>query len=253
MIGQILVEQGALDESVLLQRLNDKPSGMRIGTWLVHSGTISAVELAQGLAQQAGVSYRQIVADDLSPELMARVPAPVALHYAVLPIALERDRLTLASESTLSPITLAALKRKLGLSIDYVIVPIGQVTVGLRRWYARLRQTEPRDVLAEAIREGRLDSSRAQEAWQRYESHQILLGEVLQSLGRIDTAAFSAILLQHAQTEEPLGEFLVSRGILSQEVLDLAITRQKEIQCSMSQVIEQLSGDQSLQATTVSA
>jgi bacteriophage N4 adsorption protein B len=240
MIGQILVEQGVLEESVLLQRLLDKPSGMKIGTWLVHSDTISAFELAQGLAEQAGVKCQQIVADELSPELIAKVPAAVALHYAVLPIAIAGDKLTLASESILSPIALAALRRKLGLAIDYSIVPIGQVTVGLRHWYARLRQTDPREVLAQAISDGQLDAALEQQAWQRYESHQILLGEVLQSLGRIDTAAFSAILLQHEQTEEPLGQFLVSQSILSPEILDLAIARQKEIQLSMSQVIDQL-------------
>jgi adsorption protein B len=210
MIGQILIEQGVLDEARLLQRLSDKPSGMKIGTWLVHSGTISAVALSQGLAAQANVACQSIAADDISPDLIDKVPARVALHYAVLPIGLVGNQLTMASESILSPIVLAALRRKLGLSVQYVIVPIGQVTVGLRYWYARLRQDEPREALAQAIRVGRLDPSLEQEAWQRYESHQVLLGEVLQSLGRIDTAAFSALFLQHAQTEEPLGQFLVA-------------------------------------------
>jgi adsorption protein B len=193
------------------------------------------------------------VANDISPDLIVKVPAQVALHYAVLPIGLEGDQLTMASESILSPIVLAALRRKLGLSVQYVIVPIGQVTVGLRYWYARLRQDEPREVLAQAIRAGRLDPSLEQEAWQRYESHQVLLGEVLQSLGRIDTAAFSALLLQHAQTEEPLGQFLVAQSILSPDVLDLAIARQKEIQLSMSQVMDQLSRDRQSPTTAVMA
>lgn len=240
MIGQVLIEQGVLDEARLLQRINDKPPGMKIGTWLVHSDTISAVALSQGLAAQANVTYQSIVADELSPELIAKVPAQVALHYAILPIGLVDDQLTLASESILSPIVLASMHRKLGLSVQYVIVPIGQVTVGLRYWYARLCQDEPRETLAQAIRDGRLDPSLKQAAWQRYESHQVLLGEVLQSLGRIDTAAFSALLLQHAQTEEPLGQFLVVKSILSPAVLDLAIARQKEIQLTMPQVIDQL-------------
>lgn len=230
MIGQILIEQGVLEKTCLVDRLSDIPTGIKLGTWLVHSGTISAAALSQGLAAQANVKSQYIVADNLSPDLIAMVLAQVALHYAILPIGLTNGELTLASESMLSPIVLVALRRKLGLSIQYVIVPIGQVTVGLRHWYARLRQHEPREILAKAIRDGRLDPSLKQAAWQRYESHQVLLGEVLQSLGRIDTAAFSALLLQHAQTEEPLGQFLVAQSILSPAVLDMAIARQKEIQ-----------------------
>lgn len=251
MIGQILIEQGVLEKTCLVDRLSDIPTGIKLGTWLVHSGTISAAALSQGLAAQANVKSQSIVADNLPPDLIAMVPAQVALHYAILPIGLTHGELTLASESMLSPIVLAALRRKLGLSIQYVIVPIGQVTVGLRHWYARLRQHEPREILAKAIRDGRLDPSLKQAAWQRYESHQVLLGEVLQSLGRIDTAAFSALLLQHAQTEEPLGQFLVAQSILSPAVLDMAIARQKEIQLSMSQVIDQLGHDQQLPSEVI--
>lgn len=244
MIGQILVSQQYLSESRLTQALNDKPTGMKIGTWLVHSGAISAQALANGLAEQAGVASRSINAYQLPLALIDEVSAAVALHYAVLPLSVKDSHIVLASESTLSPITLAALGRKLNKTIEYVIVPLGQVTVGLRYWYARLKQKDPHALLQRAVEESVVSPADQKRAWERYESHQILLGEVLQSLGRIDVAAFLAILLQHAATEEPLGQFLVSRGILSQEALDLAIKRQQEIQLTMSDVIDQMRSDQ---------
>lgn len=244
MIGQILVSKQYISEDRLIQALNNKPDGMKIGTWLVHSGEISAQALADGLAEQSGVTLRAIDAYQLTPAVIDEVPASIALHYAVLPLSATDTHLTLASESTLSPIALAAISRKLKKSIDYVIAPLGQVTVGLRHWYARLKQDDPRMLLQRAVELSVIAPADEQRAWARYESHQILLGEVLQSMGRIDTAAFSAILLQHAETEEPLGQFLVSRGVLSQDALDLAIKRQQEIQLTMSDVIDQMRSDQ---------
>ena len=66
-----------------------------------------------------------------------------------------------------------------------------------------------------------------------------MLGEVLQTLGRIDAAAFSAVLLQHASSTLPLGEYLVENGIISQETLEHAIAVQGQIQPTMEAVIAQ--------------
>ncbi|MDN3987536.1 glycosyl transferase family protein [Zwartia vadi] len=237
MIGLILVNQGSLTETELKAALLNKPEGMRLGTWLVHSGQISPKQLAQGLAEQAKVESATIDAYSLSPALLSIVPAQVALHYAVLPIKKEGNRLTVASESSLSPIALSALRRKLGMDIIYVIAQIGQVTVGLRHCYARYRLFDPMDTLNAAIAFGRIQESEREAVWIYYVSRQVMLGEVLQTLGRIDTAAFSAVLLQHASSTLPLGEYLVEHDIISQETLDHAITVQKSIQPTIEEVI----------------
>jgi len=145
MIGSILVKLDFVSEDALKAALLQKPEGMRIGTWLVHSGQITPLQLAQGLAEQANVSFQSIDAYSLSTALIARVPPAIALHYGVLPIKLEGQQLTVATESALSPIALSALRRKLGMDIDYVIAEIGQVTVGLRHSYARYRLADPRE------------------------------------------------------------------------------------------------------------
>ena len=239
MIGLILVNQGSLTETELKAALLNKPEGMRLGTWLVHSGQISPKQLAQGLAEQAKVESATIDAYSLSPALLSIVPAQVALHYAVLPIKKEGNRLTVASESSLSPIALSALRRKLGMDIIYVIAQIGQVTVGLRHCYARYRLFDPMDSLNAAIAFGRIQESEREAVWIYYVSRQVMLGEVLQTLGRIDTAAFSAVLLQHASSTLPLGEYLVEHDIISQETLDHAITVQKSIQPTIEEAIAQ--------------
>jgi|GEM_PF-6975824 len=64
-----------------------------------------------------------------------------------------------------------------------------------------------------------------------------MLGEILQTLGRIDSAAFSAVLLQYENSELPLGAYLVDKAIITQETLEHAIALQTDIQPSMEAVI----------------
>lgn len=237
MIGLILVNQGCLTEDQLKAALLQKPEGMRLGTWLVHSGQVTPLQLAQGLSEQANVPIVSIDAYGLASELVASVPAEIALHYAILPIARQSNRLVVATESAISPIALSALRRKLGIEIDYAIAEIGQVTVGLRHCYARFRMTDPREILEAAIASGQLKESDRVSVWAYYVSRQIMLGEVLQTLGRIDASAFSAVLLQHASSTLPLGDYLVEHGIISEETLRHAIEVQANIQPTMEAVI----------------
>lgn len=237
MIGLILVNQGCLTEDQLKSALLQKPEGMRLGTWLVHSGQLSPLQLAQGLAEQANVPNVSIDAYGLASELIASVPAEIALHYAILPIERQASRLVVATESALSPIALSALRRKLGFEIDYVIAEIGQVTVGLRHCYARFRMADPRETLEAAIAFGQIKEHDRNKVWTEYVSRQVMLGEVLQTLGRIDAAAFSAVLLQHASSTLPLGDYLVEHGIISEETLRHAIELQAKIQPTMESVI----------------
>jgi len=240
-IGQILVQQGSLSQTALEEALETRPAGMRLGTWLVHSERLSPAALADGLAEQAGVQSETVDSFAISQDVIDLLPASIALHYAVLPIRFANGKLTVASESALSPIAKAALKRKTGYEIEYVIAHIGQVTVGLRHYYARHRDANPRQQLDLAVQQGHLSEDRKQAAWEYYVSRQVMLGEILQALGRIDVAAFSVTLLQQSSHQVPLGEFLVSNGIICQTALDQAIELQREIQPCVATVLRRFS------------
>ena len=145
--------------------------------------------------------------------------------------------MVVASESALDPISLAAISRKLHRQILYVIVPKGQVTIGLRKWYVRRKSTDPRQVLDDAINSGKIESNKADEIWRFYVSRQLLLAEILQSLGHINEAALRALLLQHSITNLYLGDFLVDKNIISRETLEKALELQRKLQPDMSQLI----------------
>ncbi|BCL75562.1 bacteriophage N4 adsorption protein B [Jeongeupia sp. HS-3] len=238
-LGSILVEQGAITEAQLHTALAHRNDGLKLGSWLVHHGIISAEALAAAVAAQSHVEHESIDAYDLSPALIEQMPAEVALHYAVLPLREEGETLIVAGESDIDPVSLAAMARKLGRPVRYVIAPKGQVTVGLRHWYARNRGDDPRALLEAAVTAGLLPRDRADALWREFVSKQVLFAEILMSLGKIDAAALKALLLRHERSTLSLGDFLVGEGVVSRETLDQALRLQQELQPSMSALLQQ--------------
>ena len=59
------------------------------------------------------------------------------------------------------------------------------------------------------------------------------------SLGHLDAAALSSVLLRHERTSMRLGEYLVSEGIISEAVLQEALELQQTLQGSIVSVFEQ--------------
>ena len=237
-LGEILVEQGAISQAQLEEALQGTVRGLRLGSQLVHQGSISTEQLAMALAEQGQVAWESIDSLTLAPTLLAQVPASIALHYAVLPLREEGPELVLASESNVDPVSLAAIGRKLSRPVRYVIVLKGQVVVGLRHWYARHRLPSSRALLDKVSDSGCITADEAELIWQEYVSLQLLMGEVLQSLGRVDAAALSAVLLRHERSGSSLGKFLVSEGVISEAVLDEVLQLQDQHQMSMLMLLQ---------------
>ena len=237
-LGHILIEQKVITQEQLDSVLGRKKNGIKIGSALVHEGILTSTELADALSIQAGVPTESIDAYAISEDLINSVSASIALQYAILPIRREKSFLVLASESALDPISIAAISRKVGCQIRYVIAPKGQVTIGLRKWYTHLRADDPQKTLGEAVSTGKINSNQSEEIWKFYVSRQILLAEILVSLGHINEAALRALLLQHSVTKLYLGDFLVDKNIISKETLQKALELQRHLQPDISKLVE---------------
>ncbi len=207
------------------------------GYYGLTQGLISAEQLAQALAEQNGVAWESIDAWQIPSSLIAEMPASVALHYAVLPLRLENDELIVGSEDGIDPVSLAALTRKVGRKVRYVIVLRGQIVTGLRHWYARRRGHDPRAMLYNAVQHQWLTEQQTGEIWRQYVPHQFLFAEILTTLGHINRSAINVLLLRHERSSLPLGKFLVTEGVISQETLDRVLTIQRELQVSMQSLL----------------
>ncbi len=255
-LGHILVAHGAITEEQLNTALAHRARGLKLGSWLVHEGVITAEQLATAVAEQSSVAWERIDSLSLDPALIRQLPTELALHYAVLPIREQGRTLVLASEGDLDPVSLAALARKVKRPVSYVIVPKGQVTVGLRHWHARRPSDGARQALDAAVAAGRLPAAKAETLWQEYVSRQVLFAEVLMSLGHLDAAALNAVLLRHAGTSMSLGQYLVEQNVIDPAVLDEALELQKTLQGSMQSLLERAgignsSRDEVLEASVV--
>ena len=236
-LGHILIEHGVITEAQLNTALTHRAQGLRLGSWLVHADLISSTQLAEALAEQSNVPCESIDAYTLSLQLIQSLPDEIALHYAILPIRNEGKRLVVASESDLDPVSLSALARKLRRPVGYVIVPKGQVCIGLRHWYTHLDAQNPRELIESAVSAGRIGPELATTLWAHYVSRQVLLGEVLVSLGHINAAALKALLLQYERSQQSLGDFLVDEHVVSRQTLDAALTQQKALQPSITALL----------------
>jgi adsorption protein B len=237
-LGHILVEQGVLDEARLHEALANRPRGLRLGSWLVADGLVSTEQLAAAVAEQSGVPSEAVETLSLAPAVVRLVPTAVARQYAVLPLREEGRTLVLGSEMDLDPVTVAALRRKLGRAVRYVIVPKGQITVGLRHWHGTRTGETAREQLDAAVAAGRLSPAAAADLWQRYVSRQLLFTEILMSLGHLDSAALGAALLRHDGQSSGLGQFLVDEEMIDAAVLTEALEIQRTVQGSMSRLLQ---------------
>lgn len=236
-LGQILIEQGVLTPERLEHALLHRSRALRLGSWMVHKDIITGEQLAAALAAQAHLDWERMDAWTLAPDLVLQVPPELALHYAVLPLREEGNTLVVGAESALDPVALAALSRKLGRRIRCVIVPTGEVTVGLRHWHARRRSEDPRRQLDAAVAEGRLLPAQAPALWRRYVSRQVLLAEVLTSLGYLNNAALKSLLLRQERQPGSIGDFLVQQGVISRETLEQAAQVQRTLQPNMAMLL----------------
>lgn len=229
-LGQVLVDRGVITSQQLEDALTHRTPGLKLGGYMVQRGLVSPEELAKALAEQAHVPMEPLDFRQVDPKLLEKVPAKIALHYGVLPIRLEDRTLTFASESSIDPVSLAALSRKVDYNVKYVIVPRGQVVVGARYWYGHSNVQEQIQLLARTVEAGLLTQQQADDLWDEYVAGQILFAEVLTSERLIDDAVLKAVLLRYERSDLMFGEFLAKEGIVSQQAVDEALERQKQLQ-----------------------
>lgn len=223
-LGEILAEQGMATQAQIDAALSDPEPGLRLGGTLVHRGVITGFQLAQAVALQSGVPAESIEPYRPSPTLLATMPADLILRYGALPLREEGRTLVLASESTIDPVSLAALSRRLARPVRYVIAPRGEVVVNIRLHVNGAgRGTPDRPDLPEA-------------AWRWYVARQVSLGEILMALGHIEPAAFRALMLRYGHATR-LGEYLLGHGVLDAASLERALQLQQRLQPRLEDVV----------------
>lgn len=135
-LGQLLIEQGKLDQDKLDRALKlQKGSDQRLGVLLVQLGLLSERDVAQGLAEQLKLPL-------VPPERYPEVPlldgqvAPEFLRKArVIPLGLRQDHLLLAMADPLDRYTQEALQLATGKQIEPQVGVPADIEAAFQRHY----------------------------------------------------------------------------------------------------------------------
>ncbi|MDX5364721.1 MAG: phage adsorption protein NrfB [Pseudazoarcus pumilus] len=234
-IGRRLIALGAITESQLEEVLV-ATGGRRFGREMLARGWIHSHQLAQVLAEQAGLEWQPLDPFALDAGMIRAFPRRLALRYCVVPVAETGKTLVLASERALTQVSIGAISRQLKRPVMCRIAPQGRVTVGLRYWYARSQNEDPRAGFE------RLEALRGDDAaLERYFRHQVLLGDLVQELGMLPATLFAQAMFDYDPETQSLGDYLVQRGLISPELLRQALQEQLDQQAEANRMLEERS------------
>lgn len=136
-LGEMLVKGGVITLDQLEEALKYQVIfGGKLGTNLIELGYLGEEGIGWFLSEKLGLPY--VHPDklmDISPEVIKHIPQDLASKYKVIPIAIEKKRLTLAMAD---PSDLAAIDEIAfitGLTIKPVVAPEVRVMLALEKYY----------------------------------------------------------------------------------------------------------------------
>jgi len=141
--GSMLVQERIVTESQLEEALrNQVIFGGKIGTNLIELGYITAERLAAALAKHKG--FPQVDPADLHSipfDVIALITAETAKKYQIIPISLDKKRLTVAMADPCNLDVIDKLSFMTGLYINPVIIPELLLIMALEKYYKIKRET----------------------------------------------------------------------------------------------------------------
>jgi type IV pilus assembly protein PilB len=152
LLGQMLMERGIIDarqlDEVLLRQKVER--GSRIGRLLVDLGYVTEAQISEVIADQLNIPAADLVAVDVPPEVLARVPKDLAVKYVALPWFVEGRDLYLIMADPTNLAAADAIAFASGLKVKPVVAPESEVVAALARFYsdedASLAQFENIDI-----------------------------------------------------------------------------------------------------------
>jgi type IV pilus assembly protein PilB len=96
-LGDILIKHGWITEGQVQSALSAQGTERGLlGTILVRRGLITGEQLGQGLAEQYGVPYLEVVPESINPQVVRLLPEDLARHHKVVPVGVSGRGLQLA-------------------------------------------------------------------------------------------------------------------------------------------------------------
>ncbi|MFA5336240.1 MAG: ATPase, T2SS/T4P/T4SS family [Candidatus Omnitrophota bacterium] len=158
-LGDILVEKKIITGYELEQAVKEQQKTKEaLGSVLVRMGFISERQLLQILAEQQGIPFVEFKDIKIDDKAVKSVPAKFAVHYKVMPIAIDGHMLTIATSNPFDMWPVDDLETNLGFRVERVLSSSSDILEMIRKYYGVGADTIER-ILAEEPKEGRPDAS----------------------------------------------------------------------------------------------
>src|SRR5947199_8452504 len=140
-LGEILLAQGAVTREKLEEALAAQGDrGGRLGEVLVSLKACSEEQVLKALAAQLELPYQMRVAtEEVSQELISKVPINFAKQARLLPLRVDGDRVVVAMADPMDTGALDSLRLLLGVSVSTLIVPTQSILDCINSVYDRAR------------------------------------------------------------------------------------------------------------------
>lgn len=145
-LGQALMEEGMisqaqLDKALELQRLR-KTGSAHLGQILVESGLVTAEQLTVAMAHKLAIPLVSIAQYNIDPNLIGLVPAEIAQHYKVLPLASQEGTLIVAMVNPFDQTAIDALRFNAKMNVEVVMVAAEEIGEALNKHYSSYEEME---------------------------------------------------------------------------------------------------------------
>src|SRR3989449_6162860 len=138
-IGEILLAQAAVTREKLDEALAAQAErGGRLGEVLISLKACSEEQVLKALAAQLELPYQMRVGtEEVSQELVSKVPINFAKQARLLPLRMEGDRVVVAMADPLDTGAMDSLRLLLGASVSPVLVPTQSILACINSVYDR--------------------------------------------------------------------------------------------------------------------
>jgi hypothetical protein len=142
-VGSMLVQEGIISEAQLEEALRNKVIfGGKLGTNLIELGYITADVLSNALSRHSGFPKADpSQLHSIPAGVIAAITAETAKKYQVIPISLDKKRLTVAMSNPCDLEAIDKLSFMTGMYINPVVIPELLLIMALERYYKIRRET----------------------------------------------------------------------------------------------------------------
>ncbi len=144
-LGEILVKEKLITSSQLEEALKYQVLyGGKIGINLIEMGFVKEEDIARMLSRKFKLPFiAPERLNNIPAEIIAQIPAELAARHSVVPVALERKKLTIAMANPTDLEVIDEIAFRTGLVISSVVTPELSLTHALKKYYKVERELRP--------------------------------------------------------------------------------------------------------------